>query len=96
MCTPDNFKLTDTPTPSTSLSDKRHKSFPFLNRLDLRATWTNAKQNLTVAGYVNNVLDDVAVLQVLRNSEGEHFRQSAGTTLPRAYGVEVTLNFGGN
>ena len=69
MCTPDNFKLTDTPTPSTSLSDKRHKSFPFLNRLDLRATWTNAKQNLTVAGYVNNVLDDVAALQVLRNSK---------------------------
>ena len=66
------------------------------NRLDLRATWTNAKQNLTVAGYVNNVLDDVAVLQVLRNGEGEHFRHSAGTTLPRAYGVEVTLNFGGN
>jgi hypothetical protein len=65
-------------------------------RLDLRATWKNAKQNLEIAGYVNNVLDDVAVLQVLRNGEGEHFRQSAGTTLPRAYGLEVTLNFGGN
>ncbi|MDB2594939.1 TonB-dependent receptor [Pseudomonadales bacterium] len=65
-------------------------------RLDLRATWTNAKQNLVVAGYVNNVLDDVAVLQALRNGESEHFRQTAGTTLPRAYGLEVTLNFGGN
>ena len=65
-------------------------------RLDLRATWKNAKQNLEIAGYVNNVLDDVAVLQVLRNGEGEHFRQSAGTTLPRAYGLEVTVNFGGN
>ena len=65
-------------------------------RLDLRATWTNAKQNLVVAGYVNNVLDDVAVLQALRAGESEHFRQTAGTTLPRAYGLEVTLNFGGN
>ena len=65
-------------------------------RLDLRATWTNAKQNLVVAGYVNNVLDDVAVLQALRGGESEHFRQTAGTTLPRAYGLEVTLNFGGN
>lgn len=65
-------------------------------RLDLRATWTNAKQNLVVAGYVNNVLDDVAVLQVLRHGESENFRQTAGTTLPRAYGLEVTLNFGGN
>lgn len=65
-------------------------------RLDIRATWTNAKQNFVVAGYINNILDDVAVLQVLRGGEGEHFRQSAGTTLPRAYGLEVTLNFGGN
>ena len=65
-------------------------------RLDLRATWTNAKQNFVVAGYVNNILDDVAVLQVLRGGESENFRQSAGTTLPRAYGLEVTLNFGGN
>jgi len=65
-------------------------------RLDLRATWTNAKQNLVVAGYVNNVLDDVAVLQALRAGESEHFRQTAGTTLPHAYGLEVTLNFGGN
>ncbi|MFQ3347358.1 MAG: iron complex outermembrane receptor protein, partial [Candidatus Azotimanducaceae bacterium] len=65
-------------------------------RLDIRATWTNAKQSFVVAGYVNNILDDVAVLQVLRHGENENFRQSAGTTLPRAYGLEFTLNFGGN
>jgi hypothetical protein len=65
-------------------------------RLDIRATWTNAKQSFVVAGYVNNILDDVAVLQVLRHGENENFRQSAGITLPRAYGLEFTLNFGGN
>ena len=40
-------------------------------RLDMRATWTNAEQNLEVAAFCNNVLDDVAVLQVLRHGEAE-------------------------
>lgn len=63
-------------------------------RLDLRATWTNAKQNVIVTAFVNNVLDDVAVLQVLRHGEGEHFRQTAGTTSPRVGGVELTYLMG--
>ena len=63
-------------------------------RLDLRATWTNPKQNLIVTAFVNNVLDDVAVLQVLRHGEGEHFRQTAGVTAPRVGGVELTYLMG--
>ena len=63
-------------------------------RLDLRATWTNPKQNLIVTAFVNNVLDDVAVLQVLRHGEGEHFRQTAGVTSPRVGGVELTYLMG--
>jgi hypothetical protein len=62
--------------------------------LDLRATWTNAKQNLVVSGFVNNVLDDVAVLQVLRHGQGENFRQSAGVTSPRLWGMELTYLVG--
>ena len=63
-------------------------------RLDLRATWTNAKQNLVVSGFVNNVLDDVAVLQVLRHGQGENFRQSAGVTSPRLWCMELTYLVG--
>ena len=63
-------------------------------RLDLRATWTNAKQNIIVAAFVNNVLDDVAILQVLRTGEDEHFRQTAGVTSPRLGGLELTYLMG--
>jgi len=65
-------------------------------RLDLRASWTSSDTKLIVSGFVNNVLDDIGVLQVLRQGEDEFFRHNTGTTLPRAYGLEVTVNFGGN
>ena len=64
------------------------------DRIDLRATWTSADGNWIVSGFVNNVLDDIGLLQVLRNGEDEFFRQSAGTTVPRLYGLEVTYSLG--
>lgn len=64
------------------------------DRLDLRATWTSADGNWIISGFVNNVLDEVGVLQVLRQGEGEFFRHSAGTTVPRLYGLEVTYSLG--
>jgi hypothetical protein len=63
-------------------------------RLDLRATWTNPEQNIEIAAFCNNVTDDVAVLQVLRHGESEHFRQTGGTTVPRLFGVELTYKLG--
>ncbi len=63
-------------------------------RLDLRATWTNPKQNIIVTAFINNVLDDIANLQVLRHGEGEHFRQTAGVTSPRLGGLEFTYLMG--
>ena len=44
-----------------------------------------------LTGFINNVMDDVGVLQVLRHGEEEQFRQSAGTTLPRLFGLEFTV-----
>ena len=73
--------------------NEREKAHAY-GRLDLRGTWTNAEQNLIVTGFVNNVLDDVAVLQVLRHGEAENFRQSAGVTSPRLWGVELTYLMG--
>lgn len=63
-------------------------------RVDMRATWTSPENTWIVSGFVNNVLDDVGVLQVLREGEAEFFRHTAGTTSPRQYGVEVTYNLG--
>lgn len=65
------------------------------DRLDFRATWSSAGDNWTVSAFVNNVFNDVGVLQVLREGEGEFFRHSAGTTVPRLYGLEVSYSLGG-
>ena len=53
------------------------------DRLDVRGTWTNAEQNVIVISFVNNVLDDIAVLQVLRDGDAKIFHQSAGVPSPR-------------
>jgi outer membrane receptor protein involved in Fe transport len=64
-------------------------------RTDLRASWTSTDGSWTISGFVNNIFDDVAILQILRNDEGEFFRQSAGVTSPRLYGVEFTFQTAG-
>jgi iron complex outermembrane receptor protein len=67
---------------------------PSYGRTDLRVNWTSADNQWVVSAFVNNVFDDVGILQVLRNGEDEFFRQSAGTTLPRLYGMEFTYMTG--
>jgi len=64
------------------------KSF---GRLDMRASWVSSDGRMMLTGFVNNVLNDIGKLQILREGEGEHFRQSAGTTLPRLLGLEFTV-----
>ena len=64
------------------------------DRVDLRATWTSSAGNWVVSGFVNNVFDDIGVLQILRESESEFFRVTAGITSPRMYGVEVSYSLG--
>ena len=63
-------------------------------RTDLRASWASNDGSWIVTGFVNNVFNDVAILQILRNDEAEFFRQSAGVTSPRLYGLEVTFQSG--
>ena len=60
-------------------------------RTDVRASWTSTDGAWIVSGFVNNIFNDVAVLQILRNDESEFFRQSAGVTSPRLYGIELTF-----
>ncbi len=63
------------------------------SRTDLRATWTSAAGNWVMSGFVNNIFDDVANLQILRQGEAQFFRHNAGTTVPRLYGVELTYSY---
>ena len=67
---------------------------PSFGRLDFRATWINASQSIEIAAFCNNVLDEVAVRQVLREGEENFFRQNAETTVPRLYGIEMTYRMG--
>tara|TARA_A100001015_G_C14479818_1_gene515073 strand:+ start:236 stop:538 length:303 start_codon:yes stop_codon:yes gene_type:complete len=64
------------------------------DRLDLRATWTSNEQNIVVSAFCDNVSDEVGVLQVLRHGKAEHRRQTAGMTMPRMYGLELTYKMG--
>ena len=63
------------------------------SRTDLRDTWTSDTGNWVVSGFVNNIFDDVANLQILRQGEAEFFRHTAGTTVPRLYGMELTYSY---
>lgn len=63
------------------------------DRLDLRGTYTSGNGNWVVSAFVNNVFDDVGNLQILRAGESEFFRHSAGTTVPRLYGMEFTYQY---
>lgn len=67
---------------------------PSFGRLDFQASWINANQSIEIAAFCNNVLDKVAVRQVLREGEENFFRQNAETTVPRLFGVEMTYRMG--
>ena len=64
------------------------------DRTDLRVTWTSASANWTVTAFVNNVFNDIGITQILREGEDENFRNTAGITLPRLAGVELTYALG--
>nr|MCS5581798.1 TonB-dependent receptor [Gammaproteobacteria bacterium] len=63
------------------------------DRLDFRANWTSADSSWAVSAFVNNVFDDIANLQILRQGEAEFFRHTSGTTVPRLFGLEVQYSY---
>jgi iron complex outermembrane receptor protein len=66
---------------------------PSYGRLDARMTWRSAGGNWTVTGFVNNVLDDIGHLQIMRTGEAEFFRHNSTTTVPRMYGLELSYDY---
>ena len=67
---------------------------PAYSRVDLRGTWRSADQHWTVAAFVNNVMDEIGIRQILRDGAAQGFRRTAQVTEPRHFGLEVayTLN----
>jgi iron complex outermembrane receptor protein len=66
---------------------------PSYGRLDARVTWRSGSGNWTMAGFMNNVLDDIGHLQIMRTGEAEMFRVTSTTTAPRMYGIELTYDY---
>jgi outer membrane receptor protein involved in Fe transport len=66
---------------------------PSYGRVDARVTWRSGSGNWTVTGFMNNVLDDIGHLQIMRNGEAEFFRHNSTTTAPRMYGLELSYNY---
>ncbi len=65
---------------------------PAYDRLDMRATWTSVDETWTVSGYVNNVMDEIGIRQILRSGAVEGYRRTAQVTEPRSYGLEVSYS----
>ncbi len=78
----------------TPFEDEARRADAF-DRTDVRATYTTANAEWVVTGFCNNVFDNLGVEQIVVGGEANFFRQSALTTAPRLYGVEVTYVFGG-
>lgn len=64
------------------------------DRTDVRATYTTAKREWVVTGFCNNVFDKLGIDQIIEAGESYQFRQTALTTSPRMYGLEVTYQLG--
>ena len=63
---------------------------PAYERLDLRATWTSPSESWIVSAFVNNLLDEIGIQQILRNGSSEGYRRTAQVTEPRVYGIELS------
>ena len=64
-------------------------------RLDARVTWTSPDEALSIAGFVNNITDELGIRQYGRYSEQtNNFARRATTTDPRVFGVEMRYKFG--
>ncbi|MBD3646816.1 MAG: TonB-dependent receptor, partial [Pseudomonadales bacterium] len=68
---------------------------PSYARLDLRVTWRSSDNVWTVTGFVNNVMDEIGIRQILRGGAAEGYRRTAQVTEPRLYGIELKYDLGG-
>lgn len=75
-------------------SDSPLDTVPAFARVDVRVTWNNVDQRWMVAGFVNNVTDEIGIRNEDAGGEAEGFQRSITPTLPRIWGMEVRYRFG--
>jgi outer membrane receptor protein involved in Fe transport len=69
---------------------------PSYQRTDLRLTWNSPSNAWLIAGFVNNIFDDIGIRQVdhYGSTEAVDFIRQGATTDPRTMGIEVDYKFG--
>jgi iron complex outermembrane receptor protein len=67
---------------------------PAFARVDTRITWNNEDESWMVAGFVNNLTDEIGIRNEDQGGEAEGFQRSVTPTLPRIWGLEVRYRFG--
>ena len=67
------------------------QSAPSYDRFDLRASWHNAEETLTVAAFVNNVFNNIGWRQIEQYGATEEslYRRTGSPTDPRVAGLEI-------
>jgi len=65
---------------------------PSYQRIDLRGNWKSPEERWIVSGFVNNVMDEIGIRQILRTGDTEGYRRTAQVSEPRVYGIELTYN----
>lgn len=78
---------------STIFEDERDLA-PAYFRWDARVTWQSTTGKYTASAYVNNILDDIGIRQILPGVEETGWRRSAVVTEPRIFGVEFQYKIG--
>ncbi len=85
----DEFPAAGRPTAASPLSVA-----PAFLRWDARVSWTSMDQQWTIAGFVNNILDEIGVRNQFTYAESQGHRRVIEPTNPRWWGLEVHYKFG--
>ena len=85
----DEFPAAGRPTAASPLSVA-----PAFLRWDARVSWTSIDQQWTIAGFVNNILDEIGVRNQFTYAESQGHRRVIEPTNPRWWGLEVHYKFG--
>ncbi len=63
------------------------------SRINLRATWTNAEDNVSVVAFVNNLEDERGELSVSQETQANGGSITKTFTVPRTFGAKVNYRF---
>src|SRR5262249_10229268 len=79
-----------------SIFNRAYSLAPAYDQVDLRATWTDAKDRFTIIAYGKNVFntlgyDGVAGMRLSNEAFAMH--QTFGLTPPATYGLELQVRF---